>query len=282
MTAGYEARRRALLEDLARLGRVAVAFSGGVDSSVLLHAAHAALGDGALAVIADSPSLPRSELALARRTAAEIGARLVEVRTSELADPDYRANGGDRCYHCKTALFRALDVVCAAEGIRTQAFGEIADDAQDDRPGVRAARERGVLAPLVRAGFAKRDVRRYAREAGLSVAEKPAGACLASRIPRGTPVTAERLAAVEVAEDAIHRLGIAQLRVRHRGRRARLEVGEEELENARRLAVPIAAALRTAGFEDFELAAYVPPGRLPTPTPERAPDRPAPRPISRS
>ena len=173
MTAGYQARRRALLQDLASLGRVAVAFSGGVDSSVLLHAAHVALGagalgDGALGVIADSPSLPRAELGSARRTAADIGVRLVEVRTSELDDPRYAANLGDRCYHCKSALFRALDVVCADEGIKWQAFGEITDDARDERPGVRAARERGVLAPLVRAGFTKDDVRRYAREAGFA------------------------------------------------------------------------------------------------------------------
>ncbi len=269
MTAGYQARRRALLRDLASLGRVAVAFSGGVDSSVLLHAAHAALGasalgDGALGVIADSPSLPRSELEAARRTAADIGVRLVEVRTSELDDPRYAANLGDRCYHCKSALFRALDVVCADEGIKWQAFGEITDDAQDERPGVRAARERGVLAPLVRAGFTKADVRRYAREAALSVAQKPAGACLASRIPRGTPVTRKRLATVEAAEDALRGLGLSQLRVRHRGRRARLEVGEEELEDARRLSVPIAAALRAAGFEGYELAAYQTPGAVPT------------------
>ncbi len=276
MTAGYETRRRALMQDLASLGHVAVAFSGGVDSSVLLHAAHAALGEGALGVIADSPSLPRSELAAARRTAADMGVRIVEVRTSELDDPRYARNLGDRCYHCKSALFQALDVVCAEEGIRAQAFGEITDDALDDRPGARAARERGVLAPLARAGFDKHDVRRYAREAGLAVAEKPAGACLASRIPRGTPVTTERLAAVEAAEDALRRLGLSQLRVRHRGRRARLEVGQEELERARGLSAPIAAALAGVGFEGYELAVYQPPGRAPQVRPQRAPDPPAP------
>jgi len=268
VTAGYEARRRALMEDLAGLGRVAVAFSGGVDSSVLLHAAHAVLGDGALGVIADSPSLPRSELLAARDIAEDIGARIVEVRTSELDEPQYRANLGDRCYHCKSALFRAMDVVCADEGVKWQAFGEITDDALDDRPGARAARKRGVLAPLARAGFAKDDVRRYAREAGLSVAEKPASACLASRIPRGTPVTPELLATVEAAEDSLRRLGLSQLRVRHRGRTARLEVGQEELDNARRLSIPIAEALRQVGFEGYELAAYRPPAyRAPGGTP---------------
>lgn len=261
--ARFEDRRRALLEDLRALGSVAVAFSGGVDSSVLLHAARAALAERALGVIADSPSLARRELAEARRVAAAIGVRLVEVRTDELADPRYVANRGDRCYFCKVALFEAARRVARAEGIAALAFGEIADDRLEDRPGARAAAERGVRAPLAEAGFTKGDVRRYAREARLPVATKPAGACLASRVPPGTAVTRRRLAQVERAEDALHDLGLRQLRVRHRGERARVEVGAGERALARDLAPAIARALAAAGYESFELATYVPPGQRP-------------------
>lgn len=256
---GYDDRRRALEAGLARLESVAVAVSGGVDSAVLLHAALAALGPRAVGVVADSPSLARRELADARVVARQIGARLVEVTTDEGADPAYRANRGDRCYFCKAALFRAMERVCRAEGIAAMAFGEIVDDWADDRPGARAARELSVVAPLSAAGLDKSDVRRYAREAGLAVADKEASACLASRIPVGTAVTRERLAAVERAEDALRELGLSVLRVRHLGTRARLEVGAEERDAARRMAPRIAAALRRAGFRGHELATYVPP-----------------------
>src|SRR5262249_29111237 len=152
---------------------------------------------GAAALIADSPSLPRRELEEARRVAGSIGAPLIVIETHELADERYRANRGDRCYFCKSALFQAMGPWARAGGFPALAFGEIADDLLDERPGGRAARAMGVLAPLSAAGFTKADVRRYAREAGLVVADKPASACLASRLPIGTPVTRERLARVE-------------------------------------------------------------------------------------
>jgi uncharacterized protein len=244
---------------LAALPSAAVAFSGGVDSSVLLHAAHAALGARAAALIADSPSLPRRELEAARAVAARIGARLVVVATDELDDPRYRANAGDRCYFCKSALFRAMEPWARAQGFAALLFGEIADDALDDRPGARAARERGVLAPLAECGFTKEDVRRYARERGLPVADKPASACLASRLPPGTAVTRERLARVEACEDALRDLGLAQLRVRDHGEAARVEVGRGELQRAQGLWPRIQAELAARGFPRSELAAYVPP-----------------------
>ena len=258
---GYEDRLDRLRARLSSLERVAVAFSGGVDSSALLHAARVALGEGAVGVIADSPSLPRSELELARETARAIGARLEVIATDEMEDERYRANSGDRCYFCKSALFRAMEPWARAQGFRALAFGEIADDLLDVRPGARAAREFGVVAPLSEAGFTKEDVRRYAREAGLEVFDKPASACLASRLPVGTVVTRERLARIERCEDAVRALGFRQVRVRDHGERARLELGEDEVDRARTSWDRLAAALRQEGFEHADLAAYVPPAR---------------------
>lgn len=255
----WRERCERLSASLARFERLAVAFSGGVDSSVLLSAAHCVLGARATAVLADSPSLARSELASAHATAAHIGAELIVVRTAELDDPRYRANDGARCYHCKRALFDAMQAWARAQGVSDLAFGEIADDLLEDRPGRRAAREARVHAPLAECGFTKDDVRRWARERGLPVAEKPASACLASRLPIGTAVSRERLARVERAEEAVRALGFRILRVRDLGQRARLEVGRGELVRARELAASIDAALIAAGFADHELAAYVPP-----------------------
>jgi uncharacterized protein len=244
---------------LAALESVAVAFSGGVDSGVLLHAARAALGERAVGVIADSPSLPRRELAEARALAARIGAELVVLATDEGTDPDYVANRGDRCYFCKGALFGVMGPFARARGLGALAFGEILDDRLDDRPGARAAAEQGVVAPLAEAGFTKADVRRYAREHGLPVADKPASACLASRIPTGTPVTPERLARVEAAEEALRGLGLRELRVRDRGRLARVEVGAAELDGALAREARVRALLAPLGFAAVELALYVPP-----------------------
>jgi pyridinium-3,5-biscarboxylic acid mononucleotide sulfurtransferase len=252
----FGAKRAALLADLASRESIAIAFSGGVDSSVLLHAAHLVLGERAIGVVADSASLPRRELADARQIAADMGANLVELLTTEQDDDDYRANRGDRCYFCKAALFDALQAYCGAQQIPWMAFGEITDDAMDDRPGALAAREAGVLAPLSAAGFGKDDVRRYARDVGMDVADKPASACLASRIPVGTRVSRERLAQVESAENALHDLGLRQVRVRHLGTRARVEVGADEVARADDLRVDLTAALAACGYTEFEVATY--------------------------
>ncbi|MDP6538196.1 MAG: ATP-dependent sacrificial sulfur transferase LarE [Planctomycetota bacterium] len=259
MSAAPAGSTEALYARLSELESVAVAFSGGVDSSVLLHAAHTTLRERAAAVVADSPSLPRSELEGARAFARELGARLAVLRPDELADPRYRANGADRCYHCKSALFRVALPWALANGFAVVAVGEITDDLLDDRPGSRAASEAGVVAPLREAGLSKADVRRYAREAGLAVADKPASACLASRLPRGRAVSAERLARVERAEERLRELGLRALRVRDHGAWARVEVGADELDHAAERRASIGRALAGCGFDAFELAAYVPP-----------------------
>jgi len=243
----YADRRARLLDSLRELESIAVAYSGGVDSAALLHAAHSVLGDKACGVIADSPSLPRRELREALELARTIGARVEVIATHELDDERYRANAGDRCYFCKSALFSAMEPWARAQGFRALAFGEITDDLSDIRP----------VAPLSAAGFSKEDVRRYAREAGLVVAEKPSSACLASRLPVGTRVSAERLGRIERAEEALKQLGLRQLRVRDLGESARVEVGRDELAFARERMGEIGLRLAAEGFARHELAAYL-------------------------
>lgn len=216
----------------ARLG---VAFSGGVDSSVLLALATRALGpDRTLAILGVSASLAASERRAAHEMAAEIGAPLIELPTYELERPEYRTNGPDRCYHCKTELFSRIDDEVAAQyGLTAVAYGENADDAdRPDRPGSRAATNHQVLRPLAEAGLSKADVRRVARALGLASADKPAAPCLASRIPHHEPVTAEKLRQIEEAEEVLHLLGFAEVRVRHHGEIARLELPADDLARA--------------------------------------------------
>jgi len=246
-----------LLARLSALDGLAVAVSGGVDSCVLWHAALRALGGRALGVIADSPSLPRAELAATRALAAALPAELVVVSTSELEDPRYRANAGDRCYWCKSALFDALELVAARHELDAMAYGEIADDALDDRPGARAAMERGVLAPLAEVGMTKADVRAYARAHALPVADKPASACLASRLPVGRTVSAGRLERIEQAELRVRALvGEGTLRVRDHGERARIEVDPTRVPSLHAHAHELRASLSELGFHELQLAAY--------------------------
>lgn len=233
-------------------GRLGVAFSGGVDSSVLLALSARELGaDGVLAVIGVSPSLASDERAAAHQVAARVGVEVVEVATFEGDLAAYRANGPDRCYHCKDELFtRISDDVAAAHGITAVAYGENADDVRrPDRPGSRAAAEHGVLRPLADAGMDKAAVRRLASALGLPTADKPAAPCLASRIPHFAEVTPEKLAQVERAEAALRALGFADSRVRHHGEVARIEVPVDDIA---RLATEsrdgVLRAVREAGF----------------------------------
>lgn len=221
-----------LHNQLARLPNAAVAFSGGTDSSYLLAVCLDVLGhDNVLALTADSPLMPRSELAEARSLATELGARHLVLPSEELAYPQIASNPPDRCYHCKLCRFKALLHVCHAEGIDHLLHGENADDVADYRPGSRAARELGVSAPLCEAGLTKSDVRRYSRERGLPNWDRPANACLASRFPYGIPLTAEGLIRVEAAEAALHQTwGLSHLRVRDHYPIARVEVPAEHIQ----------------------------------------------------
>ncbi len=237
------------LEDrLLSAGRLVVAFSGGVDSALLAWAAHRALGPQAsVAVTAVSPSLAPSELEDCRRLAGEWGLRWLEVGTDEMSRPDYVANGPDRCYHCKSELMERLAPIARAERA-TVALGVNLDDLSDHRPGQKAARERGAAFPLVEAGFTKAAVRAAARHLGLEVWDKPAAACLASRVPYGTPVTLRTLTGVAAAEEGLRRLGFAQMRVRHYGKLARLELPLGELPAVLDRREAVVAAVRAAGY----------------------------------
>jgi uncharacterized protein len=238
-----------LRADIAALGRVVVACSGGVDSCLLAVVAHQELGPSALVVTAVSPAVPAEEVAQVEALAAEHGFRWRAVRTAELARPGYVANAGDRCYHCRSELFDVLGPLAAAEGPGVAvAVGTIVDDLSDHRPGQRAAAERGIHTPLADAGFTKADVRVAARRLGLAVWDKPAAACLASRIPYGTPVTLGTLDRVGRAEAAVRALGFADLRVRHYGDLARLEVPLADLPRVLERRDEVVEALRAAGY----------------------------------
>lgn len=225
-----EKKEQKLKALLRGYGRVALGFSGGVDSSLLLRVALDVLGpENVLAVLADTPSLPRSELSAALRLAEEMGAVCAVVDPDELNDPLYVANPADRCYFCKKHLFGLISKVASERGFAFVLDGNNADDAGDYRPGRRAAQELGVKSPLMEAGLTKAEIRALSARAGLPTAKKPAMACLASRIPYGTPVTAEVLAQVERAEEALQMNGFAQCRLRHHGEVARIEVPVPDL-----------------------------------------------------
>src|SRR5687767_10355529 len=223
-------RRDRLLEILRVMRRVAVAFSGGIDSTVVAQAAHLALGDGAIAVTADSPSVARAELDDARRLAAHIGIRHRIVRTDEFQNPDYLRNDGARCYFCKSELYTQIEAILPELGDPVVCSGANRDDMGDYRPGLTAAAEHKVRHPLQEAGMGKADVRALARHWGLPTWDKPASPCLSSRLAPGVAVTTERTARVEAAERHLRDLGLRECRVRlHEGELARVEVPAEEI-----------------------------------------------------
>jgi uncharacterized protein len=239
---------RALRADIGSLGRAVVAFSGGADSALVARVATDVLGaERVLCVTAVSPSLAPEERAECAALAREWGLRWREVVTDELADAAYAANDTDRCYHCKAALLGALAPLAAAESA-TVLLGVNLDDLGDHRPGQRAAAERGAHFPLVAAGLTKAEVRALSRRLGLRTWDKPAAACLASRLPYGTPVTLGTLGAVARAESALRRLGFRQLRVRHYGDLARVELDPAELAQAVHRRAEVVQAVQGAGY----------------------------------
>ena len=245
-----EEKELLLLKQLSEFPSLVVALSGGADSAYLAWAAHRAMGEQALSVTALSPSYSAHDRAVVEEFVRQLGVRHEFIETHEMENPKYRANAADRCYFCKDELFAALDVIAEERDFAAVAYGVNADDTLDFRPGHRAASEHRVLTPLLDAGLHKAEIRQLSQRAGLPTWDRPASACLASRLPYGTEVTPERLALVERGEAALRELGFRQFRVRLHEKLARIEIAPEEMPRAMspQMAASITARLKAAGF----------------------------------
>lgn len=242
-----------LRETIARPGSCAVAFSGGVDSTLVLKVAHDVLADEVVAVTALSESLPAGELEEAKQFADSIGVKQIVIRTFETSDKNYLANSANRCYFCKTEMYARIGDYARRHGIKAILDGLNVDDLSDRRPGRAAAIEHGVISPLVEARLTKAEVRELSREFGLPTWDKPALACLSSRIPHGTPITLHSLSQVDRAETFLKTLGVGQVRVRHHGDTARIEVEPGDFALLYEHHSEIATRLATLGFQQIEI-----------------------------
>lgn len=251
LAAPLRGRYEDLLDRIASSRSALVAFSGGVDSALVAFLAHRALGPRALAVTADSPAVPRRQLEEARRFAEAIGLRHEVIATAELDDPSYRQNAANRCFFCKTELYGKMTALARRRGLVVVLDGTNADDSFDFRPGMAAAHQYGVRSPLLEAGLGKGDVREISKRAGLRTWDKPASACLSSRVAYGLEVTPEVLEGIEAGEEALRALGFRQFRVRHHGKTVRIEIDPEEMPRALdpEMAARFVAVFKDLGYE---------------------------------
>lgn len=260
-TSTLEEKENRLLKQLSSLDSVIIAYSGGVDSSLLAYYARKILGDRAKVAIAVSASLPKEELEFARKQAEQFAFDLIEVETHEVENPEYQKNDASRCYHCKKTMFQEFEELAREIDVKHIAYGAIMDDMQDTRPGTKAAREKRVLSPLQLAGLEKWEIRQLAERINLPSWDKPQAACLSSRLPINEPVTVEKLSMIEKSEAYLHSLGFKQLRVRHHGEIARIELEQKEilkLSSDPELMSQVASKLREFGYRyvTLDLAGY--------------------------